>query len=255
MCILLMAFTLQGFAEEIITNPSREDGFGGQFQTIIYSCIYAELNNQPFRYTPITNMEHNYDNDPDFIKKKEQLINFIGNFEINEDLSLQKTKDVHFFINFFDNNMGSCVNGSSLKRIKEIFRSNKKNYFNCEHLNIAVHIRRPNPHDSRLEGADTPDSVYLRIIHLLRELYASENPLIHIYSQGDIEAFKNTFGADDVVFHIDESIEQTFTAMVFADVLVTSRSSFSYVAGILSEGVVYYIPFWHPPLPHWRNAQ
>jgi hypothetical protein len=39
--------------------------------------------------------------------------------------------------------------------------------------------------------------------------------------------------------------------MVLADILVTGASSFSYTAGLLSEGIVYYIPFWHAPLPHW----
>jgi hypothetical protein len=51
--------------------------------------------------------------------------------------------------------------------------------------------------------------------------------------------------------HINESVENTFTGMVLADVLVTAASSLSYTAGILSEGIVYYIPFWHVALPHW----
>ena len=36
-----------------------------------------------------------------------------------------------------------------------------------------------------------------------------------------------------------------------AGTLVTSRSSFSYVAALLSEGRVYYFPFWHLPSPRW----
>lgn len=30
-----------------------------------------------------------------------------------------------------------------------------------------------------------------------------------------------------------------------------SRSSFSYAAAILSDGVIYYQPFWHPPGDKW----
>jgi hypothetical protein len=44
---------------EIISNPCRTDGFGAQYQTIIYSVIYAELNNKEFRYSPFKKMEHN----------------------------------------------------------------------------------------------------------------------------------------------------------------------------------------------------
>ena len=83
-------------------------------------------------------------------------------------------------------------------------------------------------------------------------LYSFNRPVFHIYSQGDEEDLWDAFKEDDIVLHINESVEDTFTSMVLADVLVTSRSSFSYTAALLSEGEVYYIPFWHPPLPHWK---
>jgi precorrin-6B methylase 1 len=43
--------------------------------------------------------------------------------------------------------------------------------------------------------------------------------------------------------------------MADADVLIQSKSSLSYVAGILNkEGVVYYPPkFWHPKLRGWKQ--
>ncbi len=82
-------------------------------------------------------------------------------------------------------------------------------------------------------------------------IYIAEQPLFHIYSQGDVTAFENIYKAEDVVLHINESVEQTFASMVLADVLVTTSSSLSYAAGIISEGTVYYIPFWHPPFPGW----
>ena len=55
-----------------------------------------------------------------------------------------------------------------------------------------------------------------------------------------------SFKAPDVVLHLNDSVEESFPAMVLADVLVVARSSYSYVAGILSDGIVYYIPFSHP---------
>ena len=45
-----------GFSKTIVTNPYRTDGFGSQFQTIIYSIIFAELHDQTFLYTPIQTM-------------------------------------------------------------------------------------------------------------------------------------------------------------------------------------------------------
>lgn len=233
---------------EVVTNPERSDGFGAQFQTIIAAVIYAELHNKKYVYTPFKNMEHNYNNDPDFIKKKEWLINFIDNFETN----MTNVRTTVNLIKFFEKNLVSCANSHALKKIKKVFRANKNsdNYFNNENLNIAIHVRRPNPHDSRIAGANTADNVFLNIINCLRVMYSSKNPLFHLYSQGSRENF-TTFNAQDIVLHMNESIEDTFSSMVLADILVVAASSFSYTAGLLSEGIIYYIPSWNPPLPHW----
>lgn len=240
-------------AQGMITNSPRSDGFGSQFQTIVYSAIYAEMNNKKFVYTPFKSIEHNYDNDPDFLPKKEELINFSKHYQINQDLSLQDNMNAGTFIRYFEANIESCVNSQSLKKIKEIFRSNKKreDYFDKSHFNIAVHIRRANPHDSRVAGTDTPDIFYLDTIQTLREEYTSEKTIFHIYSQGEIADFQKIYSENDTILHINESLEDTFTSLVLADALVTSASSLSYIAAILSEGAVYYTPFWHPPLPHW----
>ncbi len=239
--------------ENIVTNPYREDGFGAQFQSILFAAMYAELHNQKFVYTPIHKMEHNYDNDPEFINKKENLIHFIDHFDLNRDINIQKLGSINKYQDFFEKNVSICANSFILKKIKEIFRINKrkKDYFDTDRLNIALHIRRPNGQDSRLIGADLPDRIYLNILCYLRKLYSSQNPQFHIYSQGDLGTFLDIYGASDVVFHINESLEQTFSSLVFADVLVTSLSSLSYTAGFLSEGEVFYLPFWHPPLPTW----
>ncbi|MFI5335051.1 MAG: hypothetical protein ACHQT8_07855 [Chlamydiales bacterium] len=240
-------------ADEFVTNPLRSDGFGAQFQTIIYAMVYAELNHQTFLYSPFTRMEHNYDNDPDFIKKKERLANVIDYFPHNNDVALQTKISARDFVVFFDQNILHGIETSAFKKLKEIFRLNKDRslYFDDEHLHIAVHIRRSNSHDNRVDGADTPDSVYLNMINNLRQKYFTQRPLFHIYSQGRPKKFRKTFVGDDILLHINESIEETFTSMVLADVLVLSCSSFSYTAGLLSNGTVYYMRFWVSPLPSW----
>ena len=237
-------FAYQPCTAYTVTNPKRSDGFGAQFQTIIASVIYAELTGQEYVYTPFKQMEHNYDHDPGYMEKKEWLINFIGNFEIKG------------LIDFFEANLLKCANSDALRKIKSIFRANKArdNYFNNENLNIVVHMRRPNSHDSRTGGTDTPEATFLTIIEKLRVVYGSEDPLFHIHSQGNIENFK-AFNAPDIVLHLNESVEDSFCAMVLADVLVAGASSFSYTAGILAEGTVYYTPFWHEPLPHWISIE
>lgn|GEM_PF-1635851 len=234
-----------------ITNTPRPDGFGAQFQTIIAAMIYAELAGKYFVYTPFQNMEHNYDNAPDFLARKEWLINFIGNVPLNES-SAYIAAD---YIEYFDTHIPECATSNALKQIKKIFRANKKRptSFGTTRFNIAVHVRRPNKHDSRVIGTDTKDAVFLGIIDALRMRYRDKNPLFHLYSQGDASQF-STYDAPDVRLCLNESIEDTFIGMVFADALVTSASSFSYVAALISDGDIYYMPFWHKPLPHWLST-
>lgn len=233
-----------------ITNFERADGFGAQFQTIIGCAFYAEMVNQEFVYTPFKKMEHNYDNDPDFIAKKEWLINFKNNFAPNTGYSKIPPVNV---IHFFEAHLPEFMHSETLKKIKKIFRENKniENYLNPHNFNIVVHVRRPNAHDSRIEGSNTPDSIFLKTIDTLRILYADKQPIFHIFSQGSKAQFK-AFEAPDVIVHLNDSTEDAFTSMVFADALVTAASSLSYIAAMLSDGEIHYMPFWHKPLPHWK---
>ena len=77
--------------------------------------------------------------------------------------------------------------------------------------------------------------------------------MFHIYSQGELECFNN-YKNDDTILHINEDICNTFMGLVAADVLVTSRSSLSYTAALLSYGEIYYKHFWHPPSKEWINC-
>lgn len=235
-----------------VTNPCRSDGFGAQFQTIIYSIIFAEINRSAYLYTPLRAMEHNYDQDPHFLERMEALMNLIDYYPINQNQMVQKNNTMQL-IHFFENHLSKCVNSKSLKRIKALFRLNKdrRHLFPSDQFNIAIHIRRKNPHDTRSLKTDIPDSFYLKLIDQLRSQYHDKAPLFHLFSQGDENSFKEIYAGADILLHVNTSIEYAFTSMALADLLVTAPSSFSYTAGILSDGIIYYVPFWHPPLPGW----
>jgi hypothetical protein len=59
-----------------------------------------------------------------------------------------------------------------------------------------------------------------------------------------------------VSYHLNEDAFCTFHHLVSADVLVMSRSDFSYVAGIISKGVKLFCPppFWHALVPGWCSC-
>jgi hypothetical protein len=61
------------------------------------------------------------------------------------------------------------------------------------------------------------------------------------------------FSRRGYVLRLDGPIEAAWREMVCADVLLTARSSFSFVPAAASRARVLYQPFWHPQLPHWQT--
>lgn len=71
---------------------------------------------------------------------------------------------------------------------------------------------------------------------------------VHLVSQGRPEEFD---GVEADVLHLDIDPIESISILSSADYLLTAKSSFSYVAGLLSGGTVLYEPFWHKPLSRW----
>jgi hypothetical protein len=234
-----------------VTTHQRGDGFGAIFQNIIFDILAAFINKHTYVYTPQKKMEHNYNNDANYITKLYEFINLKSIFPVpNEPVTLHEYQmsDVYPFV---EKNLESLCNSDTMKLIKNEFYKNKINPYTAQYYNVAVHIRRPNPHDSRVDGANTPNDYYIKIMRHILKTHSGEHPIkFHIYSQGNMSMFKE-FEEFNPIFHIDTPLEDTFLGLVFADILVLSRSSFSYVAGLLTNGTVYYNPFWHPSLNKW----
>ena len=238
------------------TTVPQCDGFGAQYQKIIQTYIYCKLHNQNFLYTPFTVIEHNYDDDEEYIKNIEKLINlklFINNIDTVDNTNITQL-DYGLNINkFWEMNIDKIyeLGNIHIDFIKDCFWQNKeKGYFKNGKINIAVHIRRYNAHDNRKQGTDTPDNYYLNIIKIIKKKYKNENLLFHIYSQGEEKNF-TAFKSDDTILHINEDICSTFLSMVTANILVTSASSLSYTAALISDGEIYYKKFWHNPRKEW----
>lgn len=102
--------------------------------------------------------------------------------------------------------------------------------------------------DNRLRY--TSNKRYLDYVRMLKTKFPTYS--ICIYSQGKIDDFKE-IALDNVHFFLDGDIKKTFHDLVTAKILVTSKSSFSYSAALLSTGTVYHLPFWAKPLGHWNT--
>lgn len=246
----------------MITHFNRDDGFGAQYQTILFSIIYADLIAKDYCYTSFSQMAHNYDADSNFLKKKEVLIglsdifpgvprevtsgqiypiveNHLGNLDICRQFQMAKS---HFYnINY------------------HIYRNYNKVYKN--RYNIALHFRNINSHDIGDYGYVKFEYFLNRVKLRLDEIRTQNDSLsgvvLHLYSQGNKFQFESYLKEleCEVVYHLDESIEDTFRGMVFSNELFMSKSSLSYCAGLLNNGIVNYLPFWHKPEPRWRAME
>lgn len=237
------------------TSEPRDDGFGGQFQNILWDILYSETNGYKYVFIPPKKIEHNYFNELTYM---ERLINYMN---INDEYNIDRlTHSERALINInnrqriydeIQNNMELYHSSDVFNKFQSHFYINKKTPYDSNYFHVAVHIRRSNKCDVGDWGVKTPNTYYLKMINTIRDDFKDKKLKFHIYSQGD-EANFAILVAPDTVFHLNEDILDTFNGMVFADVLTTSTSSFSYVAALLSKAIIYHQPFWHKPLSKWR---
>ena len=188
------------------------------------------------------------------------------------------TPDFYDVFNYVEKNMDVCMKSRSMNRIKEHYWRNKNK--DAERLrlyhitanetstkythHLATHIRRPNCDDTRPNGGEEyTNEYYIKSLLHIRGNYlkydANNRIQFHIYSQGKLENFTNIYKhpiiGKDVMMHLDDNTEDTFIGMTVADILVTSASSYSYVAAFLCAGDIYYTDFWHKPCSWWNKLE
>ncbi len=121
---------------------------------------------------------------------------------------------------------------------------------------IAVHLRRGDvSHAGKESFRYTSENQLLGPI--LKHAENIQNStgrdcLIHVFSQGQPDEFSQLRGAG-AQLHLDEDPMVSFHHLVAADSLFMAKSTFSYLAGMLSSGHCYYEPSWLPCMPGWRN--
>jgi hypothetical protein len=243
------------------TTKRRTDGFGAQFQNIIIDILYT-YNNTTNQYVfPIINkFEHNYTNDPDFVGRLIRYMNLRDHFSLND--SINTSRNIHYYntadnYTYVEDNLTQLLASPTMELIKSLFYANKNTPYDTTYYNVAVHVRRHNKDDNRIDGTNTPCEYYLNIMNYIRAKHSSDKkPLrFHIFSQCDnsnTEAeIKIKFINKDTVFHINGHVLPTFHGMVFGDALITSASSYSYCAAMLNNGVIYYKKCWHKPSDKW----
>ncbi len=129
------------------------------------------------------------------------------------------------------------------------YYSNKSSRRNAR-LTVCVHIRRFNAGDDNISYVASFSRMG-RTLADVRAVLAEQriDHVIRIFSQGHLSEFPENLLAGAELL-LDGDPIRSLEELIEADVLLSSRGSFSYVAGVLCDGIVICEPF-YPPQRDW----
>ena len=119
-------------------------------------------------------------------------------------------------------------------------------------LRIAVHVRRGDVSTQKVSHRFTPNQIVLSTV---RQVVAQAEKLgrtsdVTVYSNGSPEEFAD-FSKLGYRVDVSSGALDVFERLRESDVLLTAKSTFSYVAGLYTRGIVLYEPFARTPLTSW----
>ena len=123
--------------------------------------------------------------------------------------------------------------------------------FDKTHTNIAIHVRRgdilEDPNNPNLQMRYIANDYFKKVLDQVLEKLKTNNPIhIYFFSQGKPEDYPEFKEYQNLHWCLDMGAQESFLHMVYADVLITSKSSFSYKPALLNKGVkVCPENFWH----------
>eukprot|EP00808_Paulinella_micropora_P030195 g75397.t1 len=122
-------------------------------------------------------------------------------------------------------------------------------HFRFQHETIVVHARRDD-----VSAADALRGTRAgRFLEVLKNLNnpPQKSVIIHSTNRGFDQEFRTAAQVHGWILKLDAPLESAWKDMIHADILVMSKSSFSFVPAFFNRHTVIYQPFWHNPLSHW----
>jgi hypothetical protein len=125
-----------------------------------------------------------------------------------------------------------------------------------DHIVVAVHVRRGDVGISKNALRFTPNDTIVRTIEYLRDILEDMGvkAIFQVHSQGPASDFAelSRIGCE---LYLDTDAIWTMEKLVASDILIMSKSSFSYVAALINRGVKIYERTFNPPLSSWIVRQ
>jgi hypothetical protein len=264
----------------LLTCAGKHDRAGSQALAVLSTMVFAERAGLQYVHTPFRQMDGT---PPEEVARWEAFFN-LGDGEVRVDdsgmagravVSLPSPAHLPFFFSrhdtlFVTRHCHDYANRHPDEYLRVVSRFREKyatgsrgtmTHHTPSALNVAVHVRRGDvTRDGPYADRYTPDSYLRAVIASVQAAaaHAGTTAALRLYSDGRPEEFAglSDLGLED---HVEDDPFTTFHNLATADVLVMSKSTFSYVAALLSRGVVIYesfsrTSFNHRPLSSWLMA-
>jgi len=191
------------------------------------------------------------------LKYKKILLPIFNEKKNNEILKIKKiiksycNQKVIFFLEYNQGyeNQYEVENILKKKFFSSPQRRKDKLIFQKNNFNIAVHIRA----GDIMKNKKISNQRFLDINYFIKTINKSlsiiktkKKIVIHIFAEKWIESFSRLTQFNNIKFCHNLNQYKTFLHFIYADLLITSKSSFSYKAALISNGIkVSPKKFWH----------
>jgi hypothetical protein len=257
-----------------ITNAVLNHGLGSKILKLINLMGLVSLLNKinykyEFIYTPLSyegfgvNFHNNhlleyYHKTPS--NRREEYIKICNRWDDMINYKGKKIYDVNHSDTIFlvHPSIHNCTDIDVFNETKNI-KQKIKNDFNLtkkskkKYTDIKIHIRRADVDGLLNMDRWLNNDYYLNVIDKLKEKYKL-NYKITIYTQR--KSFNpNGFEDYDIVYDDETLDNEVWVDLINSDVLVISKSAYSYSSGILCDGLVIYPTdgMFHPKLNGWKT--
>jgi hypothetical protein len=241
-----------------VTARGRKDGAGAQAMAILSAMAMARFVGCSYLHSPFASVAHAEGTPQDWARRWESFLNFgDGEALVPTDAELvpmsvalhdpdaYRGRPIVIVEPVFDlsGEVGVAIRDGLRGALRaKYWRSPKAaipSHRAPQGLTAAVHLRRGDVSLTRNANRYAHDEVVLRQIARLRDAVAPFGRMltVNLYSQGSVEDFR-AFTDAGCILHVSEDTFESFHNMVTADILVNATSTFSYVAGLLSRGIV-----------------
>lgn len=131
--------------------------------------------------------------------------------------------------------------------------------YSTENFNIAIHVRRgdimADPTNPNLVMRYLSNDYFEKVLQQVFENFHTSKPVhVYFFSQGKPEDYPEFTHFRNLHWCLDMNAQDSFLHFVYADLLITSKSSFSYKPALLNNGIkVCPRNFWHgyPDTKDW----